>query len=176
MKKNYFFIVLSFIFFSSSVTARWASQKDADLRYDLWRSLIKVEKDSTYTKEVEFKIKILKDSAIDSFGSFLLTYNGSSQKVEILSAKTINNGKEFPVDLKFIEDKPLASSSNAFDQTRQILIAFPHVQIGSDVYIRYRYHFKTVPYKGFFSYSKTLGQNFFYEYGAYNRIRFALIL
>lgn len=161
MKNIYFFIILSLIFFSGSVTARWANQKDAELRYDLWRSLIKVERDSTYTMEVEFKVRILKDSAIGSFGNFFLTYNGQSQKVEILSAKTINNGKEFPVDMKFIEDKPLASSSTAFDQTRQIMIAFPHVQIGSDVYIRYRYHFKSVPYEGFFSYSKTFGQNFF---------------
>ena len=148
------------LFFSGPVMARWASQKDAGLRYDLWRSVIHVEKDGTYTEEVEFKVKILKDSAVNSFVSFFLTYNEQSQEVEVLSAKTINKGKEFPVDPKFIEDKPLASSPTGFDQTRQIMIAFPHVQVGSYVYMRYRYHFKIIPYKNFFSYSDTFGQNF----------------
>ncbi len=161
MKKLCFLMTLFCILFPSSILARWASQKEAGLRYDLWRSVIKVEKDGTYTQEVEFKVKILKDSAIDSFVSFFLTYNGQSQEVEVLSAKTINKGKEFLVDSQFIEDKPLASAPSGFDQSRQILIAFPHVQVGSDVYLRYRYHFKIIPYKGFFSYSKIFSQSFF---------------
>jgi len=161
MQRFYYFIVLFCFLFSNVTEARWATLKDAALRYDLWRSVINVEKDGTYTEEVEFKAKILKDSAIDSFGNFLLTYNEQSQKVTILSAKTVNKGKSFPVDPKFIEDKPLASSFSGFDQTRQILVAFPHVGIGSDIYMRYRHQFKTVPYKNFFSYSKTFAHTWF---------------
>ena len=161
MKKFCSLVVFVCFLFSNVTEARWANSKDAALRYDLWRSVIKVEKDGTYTEEVEFKVKILKDSAVSSFGNFLLTYNEQSQKVTILSAKTVNKGKSFPVDPKFIEDKPLASSPSGFDQTRQILIVFPHVGIGSDIYIRYRYQFKTVAYKNFFSYSKTFAHTWF---------------
>ena len=149
MKKIFFIFLL--IFFAHFTSARWANTKDAIFHYDLWRSIIKVEKDGTYTEEIEYKAKVLKDSAIQYIGNFSLIYNEQSQKVDILSAKTINNKKEIPVDIKFIEDKPLASSVKGFDQTRQILIIFPQVQVGSHIYIRYRRHYKTVPLKGFFS-------------------------
>ena len=150
-----FFILSSFVFFPFFTEARWASQKDASLRYDLWKSKVIVEKDGSYTEEIEFKATVLKDSAVQSFGSFLLTYNELSQKVKILSAKSITKGKSFPIKSKFIEDKPLASSPTGFDQARQILIAFPHLEVGSEVYMRYRYENRIVPYKNFFSYSKT---------------------
>lgn len=150
MKKSYFFL-FPFILFSYSISARWANPTDALFHYDLWRTTIKVEKDGTYTEEVEYKAKILKNSAIQYVGNFSLTYNEQSQKVKVLSAKTITNGEEFPVDKKFIEDKPLASSAKGFDQTRQILIIFPQVQVGSDIYIRYRRHHKIVPFKNTFS-------------------------
>ena len=158
---NRSFIIFAFVLFPFFTESRWASQKDASLRYDLWRSLIKVEKDGSYTEDIKFKVKILKDSAVHSFGNFLLTYNESSQKVKILSAKTIKKGKSFPVNLKFIEDKPLASSPAGFDQTRQILIAFPHVEPGVEVYLHYRFADKIPPYKGFFSYSKTFQNKWF---------------
>ncbi|MCZ0932964.1 MAG: DUF3857 domain-containing transglutaminase family protein [Oligoflexia bacterium] len=152
MKKHFFIFFL--IFFSSVTSARWANKGAAALRYDLWRSVLKVKKDGSYTQEVEFKVKILKDSAVDSFINFLLTYNEQSQKLTVLSAKTITKGKTFPVDSKFIEDKPLASAPSGFDQIRQALIAFPQVEVGSVVYMRYRYEYKIAPYQGFFSYSQ----------------------
>ena len=160
MKIIYGILLCISFFLSHSTMARWANIKDASVRYDLWRLTIQVEKDGSYTQHKEIKATVLKNSAIHAFGNFALTYNGSSQKIQVLSAKTINNGKEFPVDLNFIEDKPLASSFKGFDQTRQILIAFPHVQSGSKIYIRYRLHVKTAPYKNFFSFSKIFGWDF----------------
>ena len=160
MKKNYF-LLFPLILFSYSISARWANPTDALFHYDLWRTTIQVEKDGTYTEEVEYKAKILKNSAIQYVGNFSLTYNEQSQKVDILSAKTINGSKEFPVDKKFIEDKPLASSAKGFDQTRQILIIFPQVQVGSHVYIRYRRHYKIVPFKNVFSDSFTFWNEYY---------------
>ena len=43
--------------------------------------------------ETEFKVKILKDSAIASYGNYSLRYNGQSEKLTIISAKAINKGK-----------------------------------------------------------------------------------
>ena len=140
--------------------ARWATTKDAAVSYDLWKLTIQVEKDGSYTQHKEIQATVLKNSSIHAFGNFVLTYNGSSQEIKVLSAKTINNGKEFPVDLNFIEDKPLASSFKGFDQTRQVLVAFPHVQLGSKIYIRYRHRVKIAPYKNFFSFSKIFGWSF----------------
>ena len=153
--------MLCFVFASVTASARWADKSSASLRYDLWRSVLKVNKDGSYSNDMEFKVKILKDSAVDSFINFLLTYNEQSQKLTILSAKTITNGKTFLVESKFIEDKPLASAPSGFDQIRQVLISFPKVEVGSEVYMRYRYEYKTAPYEGFFSYSQIFSEAWF---------------
>ena len=135
-----------------SATARWATEQDASSRHELRRTTIKVKRDGTFIKEEEIKVKILKESALAGYGNYYLTYNGQAQKMEILSAKTITGGKEFPVDLKLIEDKPLASSPRGFDQIRQVLIVFPRLQVGSALHIHYRHHFMVVPFPDFFSY------------------------
>ena len=146
-----------FCLFSAGAGARWAEPKEAAVRIELQRAFYKVAADGTFTKEVEFKAKILKESAISSFGSYRLTYNEHSEKLNILSAKVISKGKERPVAPHHIEDKPLASVPNGFDQHRQILITFPHVQVGSRIHLRYRHHFKIVPFKNFFSFGADFG-------------------
>ena len=148
----YIKILICFFIFSNLTEARWGNKKDVAVVYNFIRDLYKVEKDGTYTFEQEFKAKVVKSSGIDGFTTFRLYYNGQSEKLEILLAKTINDGKEFVVNPKFIQDKPLASSHKGFDQTHQVLIAFPHVQVGSYVYIQYRVHVKIAPYRNFFSY------------------------
>ena len=153
----YYFI---FIIFCGSAAAQWASKEDASTRYEFMKTFIKVEKDGTYTKEVETKIKILKESALSDYGNYYLTYNGQVQEMEILSATTITEGKEFPVNLDLIEDKPLASSPRGFDQIRQVLIVFPRLQVGSIIHIHYRHHFKVVPFQDFFSYFDSLRGSF----------------
>ena len=154
MKIHYIYIklFLCFFIFSNLAEARWGTQKDVAVVYNFIRDLYQVEKDGTYVLEQEFKAKVVKSSGIDGFTSFRLYYNGQSEKLEILFAKTINDGKEFPVNSKFIQDKPLASSHQGFDQTHQVLIAFPHVQVGSYIHIKYRVHVKIASYQNFFSY------------------------
>ena len=151
MKRAWIFY-FGFIICWGSATARWSTEKDASSRHELRQTVIKVKKDGTFTKEEKIKIKILKESALASFGNYYLTYNGQAQEMEILSAKTVTGGKEFPINLKLIEDKPLASSPRGFDQIRQMLIAFPRLQVGSVLHIHYRHHFKVVPFPDFFSY------------------------
>ena len=146
----YIYTVLSA--FAGPVSARWATEKDASVRYDLSRSLVTVKKNGAYTVDREFKIKLIKESALGRFGNFLLTYNGKAQSIEILSAKTLVKGKEFPVNLNLIEDKPLATPYKGFDQIRQVRVAFPRLQVGADISLRYRHHFHTVAFPGFFSY------------------------
>ncbi len=137
---------------ASPAPARWAALKDADSVYEFWRSSYKVEKDGSYSSATEFQAKILKASSISYFGNYSLTYNEQSESLEILSAKSIHGGKEFPADLKLIEDKPLAAAHGGFDQIRQVRVVFPKIQIGSSVYMRWRFRQKTPPFQNFFSY------------------------
>lgn len=152
MKCHYIKILVCFFIFSSATEARWGSKKDAAVVYSFIRDLYQVEKDGTYIFEREFKAKIINSSGVDGFTTFRLYYNGQSEKLEILFAKTINNEKEFSVDPKFVQDKPLASSHQGFDQIHQVLIAFPHVQVGSYIHIKYRVYVNVAAYQNFFSY------------------------
>ena len=152
MKFCYIKILICFFIFSNAAEARWGNKKDAVVIYNFVRNLYQVEKDGTYIHEREFKAKIVKSSGVDGFTTFRLYYNGQSENLKILFAKTINNGKEFSVDPKFIQDKPLASSHQGFDQTHQVLVAFPHIQVGSYIHIKYRMHVKIAAYQNFFSY------------------------
>ena len=161
MKNLLFYIIYTtFTVCSGPTLARWVTEEDASVRYDLSRSFITVKKNGAYTMDMEYKIKLLKESALGEFGNFLLTYNGKAQSVEILFAKTLVKGKEFPVDLNLIEDKPLASPYKGFDQIRQIQIAFPRVQVGAYISVRYRRHFHSVPFPGFFSYFDSFNGHF----------------
>ncbi len=152
MKFCYIKILICFFIFSHATEARWGNKKDAVVIYNFVRNLYQVEKDGTYKYEREFKARIVNNAGVDGFTTFRLYYNGQSEKLNILFAKTINNGKEFSVDPKFIQDKPLASSHQGFDQTHQVLVAFPHVQVGSYIHIKYRVHVNIAAYQNFFSY------------------------
>lgn len=122
----------------SPVSARWANIEDTDVSVEFHNQNFYVRKDGTYTVTTEMMLKPLKESGKDSLVSYPLVYNAVSSKLNILEAKVLLQGKEYPVDPKQIEDKPLASSPKGFDQNNQILLAFPQVSLDSKVYIKYQ--------------------------------------
>jgi len=132
-------------------TARWATINDAAFTVDFENAEYFINKDGTYTLTVERQVTILKESARRNQGVMRLTYNSRASNLQILSAKTINNNIEIPVQKEFIQDKPLASASLGFDQRNQVMIAFPEIDIGSKVYIHFKRTVTEVPFKNFFS-------------------------
>jgi hypothetical protein len=66
-----------------------------------------------------------------------MVYNEATNKINLETAATYYRGKEYPVAKDMIEDKPLFSERNGFDQTRQIMVAFPKVEVGSEIYVKY---------------------------------------
>ncbi|MCT4635517.1 MAG: DUF3857 domain-containing protein [Rickettsiales bacterium] len=131
--------------------AKWAGFEEASIKMDINNQDIIIKKDGTYESIIEEEFEILKESARDKATRYTLYYDGDSQKIEILEAKTIFQGKEYPIDPKFIEDKPLASSSEGFDQQYQILLAFPKIEIGSKIYLKYKKTINTPPLDNYFS-------------------------
>ena len=157
--KNLSLLIFLMGWLPSPVSARQARLKEAKALYEWVETFYRVEKDGTHTAENKIKIKILKSAAISVFGNYRLQYNGKSQTLEVLSAKTVKDGRELIVRPEFIEDEPLASLPGGFDEMRQVLIAFPQIQIGSQIYLHYRLKTKIVPYKGFFSFKQVFGKN-----------------
>lgn len=132
-------ILLTFLTFSNLAQAKWATTGEAETKSTLNNYNIKINSDGTSEEITEKEFEILKESARERASQYKIRYNGDSEKLIILEARTTLNGKIYKVNPKYIEDKPLASSSNGFDQYRQILIAYPRVEIGSKIYIKYKF-------------------------------------
>lgn len=149
MKKylSIFFILL----FSNISLAKWADISNSAIKKDICNIHVTVHKDGSNERVIEEQYIILKDSARMNAAHYTLEYNSNYEKIEILEAKTIFQGKEYKVAKKFIEDKPLASSAYGFDQMNQILLAFPKAEIGSQVYIKYKYIHNKAPLENFFN-------------------------
>ena len=134
------------------VQARWATAEDVDTAVESYNRDIYIRKDGTYTETIETTTVPLKESGKDKLVHHPLTYNASNSTLKILEAKTIDeHGKEHKVNPKHMEDKPLASSPQGFDQTNQILIAFPNVSLNSKVYLKYQQVIQQPIAPGFFA-------------------------
>lgn len=133
-------IAVSIIIFFINLTnvhARWANIEDVQTEVKFYNQEIKIKPDATYEAIVETKAQILKEGGRFEAANYKLYYDGSNSRITILEAKTIYEGKEYVVDQNMIEDKPLASNKQGFDDYRQISIAFPRAEIGAEIYLKY---------------------------------------
>ena len=128
------FLVLFYSFFSVS---KWATPEDAGISYTFYNKSIKIKADGTYREKVHIKMKILNESGREELTSFKIFYNTASGKTSLIKATTTLKGVTHLVLKKNIEDKAIASSSQGFDEIRQILISFPRAEIGAEMEILY---------------------------------------
>lgn len=161
--KVIFHLSLLVFFIAPIAEARWSKYEDASVEVKFSNVNINVNRDGTYETEVALQAKILKESGRDRFSLYSLVYNDDSTDFTILEAKAIYNGEEYIVTEDMIEDKPLASPSKGFDQLRQVTISFPKIEIGTEIYLRYKQINKKVPVDNFY------GSSFSY-YGDYLQV------
>ena len=136
---------------ASNCHARWAKYEDAIGEIISSNLEITVNPDGSSRDITTTHVKILKEQGVRKWANFYLTYNSDNEEIKILSAKTIIGGKEFLIDPKSIEDKPLASAPNGFDQHNQILLAFPKLEIGAEIYLQFEKITKTPVLDNYFS-------------------------
>lgn len=146
-----------------SAEARWATPEDSDIMTESYNRSLQINQDGTYVETTDLTLVATKESGKDRLVSFPLVYNANSSKLVVLEAKTIYNGVEYPVDLKHIEDKPLASSPQGFDQNRQLLVAFPEVVLNAKIFLKYQTTVKEVPVPGFFSTQFVFGADSYWQ-------------
>uniref|UniRef100_A0AAU7YJH2 DUF3857 domain-containing protein n=1 Tax=Wolbachia endosymbiont of Oeneis ivallda TaxID=3171168 RepID=A0AAU7YJH2_9RICK len=151
--KAVFNLAMLAFFVASTAEARWSKYEDASVEVKFSNVNINVNRDGTYEMEVELQAKILKESGRDRFSLYSLIYNDDSAGLNVLEAKTAYNGEEYIVTEDMIEDKPLASPSKGFDQLRQVTVSFPKIEIGTEVYLRYKQVNKKVPVDNFYGLS-----------------------
>ena len=151
------FRIICALIITLSAQARWATREDAAIVREVHNETTTVNKDGTSTTICEIQDLIVKDAAREYAASFRLYYNENIQKLTILEAKTVFQGKTYKVPKDKIEDKALASPSNFFDQARQIMISFPRAEVGAKIYLKYRIEQKKVRIPGSFSDYHALG-------------------
>jgi len=153
---NYSFLTIILVFtviviFHEKSYARWKTKNDIDIEHKISNQDIIIASDGTYEIEVEERLKLLKEGGRRRLTKYMKRYAEGVAKIEVIEAKSINNGQEYTVNKTLIEDKPLASQAYGFDQIRQISIPFKKIGIGSEVYLKYKYKSIKVPLKNHFS-------------------------
>jgi len=149
---------LLILILSVTTQAKWATSEDASIKIS-YDQQITINKDGTSQEIREIKFKILKEPGRDIAANYTIKYNGNSEKIKIITAKTIYKDKEYKLDNKLLEDKPLASAHDGFDQTRQVLLAFPKAEIGADIYLKYHIITTEVPLSNFYASIFDFGNN-----------------
>ncbi|MBM3381087.1 MAG: DUF3857 domain-containing protein [Betaproteobacteria bacterium] len=111
--------------------ARWKAFEEADVLRLRSEHIIKIKKDASNTVLRKTALKILKQSAIQSFATMDFEYDSRRTRQRIVSAAVVTNGKRKLVPKKLIEDKPMSSELTGFSSENRIIVAFPDVQVGS---------------------------------------------
>lgn len=116
--------------------ARFMTDKEASIQYDRVNNNITINKDFTTHSVIDQQQRLLNESARENMKLVPLYYHENFESIKLLGASITNEATQ-PVDTKLIEDKTLASQAVGFTNTRQILIPFKNVQVGSQVAIKY---------------------------------------
>lgn len=141
----YFFLCITTV-----LNGRFALENETDYTLEKYEQTITVKKDGSYEVLTEMVTLLKTEYGRDAHSKMTLTYRDGTEKIEVLSAKTIIGEKEYSVDEKHMEDKQLASSSNGFADKRQIIIAFPKAEVGARLYTKIKFTSNLIITKGHF--------------------------
>lgn len=150
MRYLLFFTAFVGLGLSHAAHARLATESEMSFLIERNDATYDVKKDGTYTMDVTIQIAILAEAGRESQAVKSITFNSRASKFELLSAKTINDDVEIPVASTNIEIRE-TGDSKAFDSTKEAVISFPAVRVGSRVAYHYRLKVHEVPFDGFFS-------------------------
>ncbi len=145
------FFGLWFLLAMDPAEARFATLHDAPTEIQGFNRTIEVKADGRSQTVIEMSIKVLNESGRSNFATQPLMYDESTQKLKILSAKTIDEGVEYSVDQNSIEDRQVASQATGFSSYRQVLVSYPRVHVGSVLYLKYELDQVQPDLKGAFS-------------------------
>jgi hypothetical protein len=140
--------------------ARWAAFDDspAESEYDNYD--ISINDDGTSRTVRKSLLVIKNEEGRSTYGTTTFKYTPTTTSISELHAYTQNGTQTFVVPAELIEDKPFASSAEGFDETHQISIAYPHVGIGSKLFLSFVRDEKAVPIPNLFTDEYSFGQDY----------------
>lgn len=125
------------ILISNLANARWLKLDEASGYYESMRVLITVKKDGSSTRDVETIYRIQSEDAVETFSHERIEYNSATDKLELITAETINGNQIIKVDESAIEDRDKGDSKD-YDAIRVRSVIFPQVEVGSKIHLRYK--------------------------------------
>lgn len=150
MCKNVFVLFLLSAFLTTQAEARLPKESDLAAITESEVATFDVRRDGTYTLDYEVRVAVLSEAGRDAQAVKHISFNSRASKFELVSAATINDGVEMKVASSNVEIKEIGDSK-VFDTTKEAIISFPSVRVGSRIAFRYRLKFVEVPIEGFFS-------------------------
>jgi hypothetical protein len=120
-----------------SAQARWATPKDVGSVLQEYNLDYEIEKDGTSNVLCTQTWRIQTEEGKINSSLREIEYNGTTDKVELLEAKTINGKIESPVAASAIEDRDRGESRD-YDATKIKSLSFPQVQVGSLLVLKYK--------------------------------------
>lgn len=144
------FKVLLTLLIGFSAEARWATPKDVGSVLQEYDLDFEVEKDGSSTMECLQVWRIQTEEGKINSSLREIEYNGTTDKVEVLEAKTVNGKTETPVAKSAIEDRDRGEARD-YDATKVKSLAFPQVQVGSVLVLKYKVHSSPPPISNQFS-------------------------
>lgn len=150
-------------FISMAALSRWAEFNESDYVTKSLQIKNKVFASGGYETQYSRTIQIKKESARTKQGLYRLTFNPFAESISSIEARTINPTQTYVVKKKDIEIKSLASAGPGFDTRSQISVAFPNVEVGSKLEIKYYRVNKKPRVPKLFSEHYSLGDGVAYE-------------
>lgn len=141
--------VLNF-FLLPPVQARFAQFNEADAQVDLYNISVNVDKSGNCEILQEVQIKILNESGREQLATQTFVYNKGNETIEVIEARSVQDGNMYKVEKNMIQEKTLAGEANGFDDMNRIQIAYPNVAVGSSVYYRIKINRREPIFEGFY--------------------------
>ena len=131
---------------------RPAKLEEAPIKF-LSKSTYEIKKDGTFKSETQETIYIENEQGRLQFGTIPFDYSPSVSTIKVLEAKTITNKIETTLTEDQISDKPLASDNTMFDNKNRLTLAFPKLEVKSEIHLAWVEHLHTALFPGYFFYS-----------------------
>ena len=131
MKKNAKNVLFAAVFFLAHRTeARWMTNAESDIAVQS-RVQLHVEEDGRMRTETVTSIRVLNETGRARVGTLRFNYGPKNESLKVVGARTQNGADVFKVGASEVVDTEILATENGFDQSRQVVISFPQVRVGS---------------------------------------------
>lgn len=147
MKLTFFYLLL---FFFDPAHARLATDSDLASIIEEESAEYSVRANGTYSLVYSSKLRILNEAGREANSVRTISFNAHSSKFELVEASTENEGVIQKVKSGGIQIKE-SGDAKVFDLTKEAVVSFPAVRVGSVLKLKYKIRVSEVPVEGFYA-------------------------